>query len=513
MQNVRSLRQWFKNHIADNGRAYTLDKNQAKIVLDSHKHTLVTARAGSGKTRTIVAKAAYLLAHEKIPPDQIIIFSFNRKARAEVNERLHQITYDGQPVLAKEKSLATTFHAFAYQILGGKNALSDKLTSEATQEKILNDICLSRELTVKADELKQFITRAEQQFFTNYDDLATKINRLPDGDTKTKLQTFDLIFKEYRQKMQSLDLTNFNQIMADAAVKIENGTANIQRFKHIFVDEYQDFSKLFLTLIKALLKNSPDAKFLAVGDDWQSINRFAGSNVDYFLKFENYFTEDNAKLFIPTNYRSGRRIVQNANFFMGKALSDYNGCKSGNKQKAKIYYKNIDFGTTRKDPCVPLLIENYLKTTLQIIRKNPNKTIKILSRNNDLRIPNWSLEQYVNLVIAQCSSQGIMSAEKLEELITYSTIHRSKGLEADIVILLEIDENKFPAPDKTHGLYKIFGDDEKTLFQDEARLFYVALTRPKEKLYILSKTTKINKQNKKYNFFHYLNEEYLEELE
>ena len=512
MKNAHELQKWFKKHIKESGVPYTLDKNQAKIVLDSHKHTLVTARTGSGKTRTIVAKAIYLLTYLQIPASQIIIFSFNRKARAEINDRLLQIKFDDQPILPSKVELATTFHAFAYKILGGKEVIGPKLMDENQQNQILNQICIDNKLQTKSDEIKQFITRAEQQYFDDYAYLDQKIDQISEeNEVKEKLLKFNLIFKEYRKRTKRQGLTNFNQIMADAATQIrKNGPG--QDYKYIFVDEYQDFSKLFLNLIKAILSKCNNPKLLAVGDDWQSINRFAGSNVDYFLHFEKYFKEDYIKLFIPTNYRSGKRIVKNANLFMSRALHDFNGCKSGNKLKAKIFYKNMKYGKARKNKNIPILIENYLETTLKIVQENPDKSIKILSRNNDLHIPDWSLEKFVKLVKTTCAKRPDCRKLAIDSLVTYSTIHRSKGLESDIVILLEIDENKFPAPDKTGGLYKVFGDNQKTLFEDEARLFYVALTRPKEKLFILSKTTKINRENRKYNFFSYLDENYLEEV-
>ena len=285
-------------------------------------------------------------------------------------------------------------------------------------------------------------------------------------------------------------------------------------FSYIFVDEYQDFSLLFLNLIQSLRQICPDSHLLAVGDDWQAINRFAGSDVEYFLHFENYFTEDCAKLFIPTNYRSGKQIVKNANFFMGQALKDYQGCKSGNKNKAAIYLKNIAYhqNTAEKTNKTPLLLKNYLETIIQIIKENTGKTVKILHRNNVLSFRNWPLEKFVNLVREQVVREHILTENAASALISESTIHRSKGLEADVVILLEIDAEKFPGKDKTGGLYHIFGETEQTLFSDEARLFYVALTRPKEKLYILSKTTKIVKETKKYNFLSYLNEDWLNPL-
>ena len=201
MKNAHELQKWFKIHIKENGKPYTLDKNQAKIVLDSHKHTLVTARAGSGKTRTIVAKAIYLLTYLQIPPDKIIIFSFNRKARAEINERLCQIKFDDKPILSPEIELATTFHAFAYKILGGKKVVGPKLTDENQQNQILNQICIDNALQIKSDEIKQFIIRAEQQYFNDYSLLDQKISLMPEeNENKSKLEKFNFVFKKYRNE-------------------------------------------------------------------------------------------------------------------------------------------------------------------------------------------------------------------------------------------------------------------------------------------------------------------------
>lgn len=473
---VRELQKWFVSHITDNGKPYSVDKNQAKIILDSHKNTLVTARAGSGKTRTIVAKITYLLVHEKIGPSEIIVFAFNRKACQEINERLTKICFDGQPLFEKPPAIATTFHSFAYQIMGGKSVLENCLITD--------------------DSPSQFITRAEQKFFQNYDLLFQKISKIKDQKKREILLKEFESLKSYHKKLKTENKINFNQLVASAADKLLQKSEKTP-YRYIFVDEYQDFSLLFLEMIRSLRKTCPSAHLLVVGDDWQAINRFAGSDVEYFNHFEKYFPEDCAKLFIPTNYRSGKLIVRNANFFMGKCLGDYRGCKAKNKTRASIFVKNIMF-------------ESYEKTIVDIVKNNPGKSIKILDRNNDLNFIRTSLTDFVEKI------RTLLRIEipdfDTKNLITESTIHRSKGLEADIVILLEIDANKFPGPDKTDGLYEIFGDTEENLFYDEARLFYVALTRPKEKLYILSKTTKIRKETKKYNFLSYLNQEWIEEL-
>lgn len=481
------VRKWFLQNIKDGGHPYFLDKNQAKIVRDNHKNALVTARAGSGKTRTIVAKIVYLITHENIKPKEIIVFAFNKKAAHEINERLATVTYQEKPLFSKSPTIATTFHAFAYQILGGSLMLKNRLITDeepATRFGNLVDDQSEQQSHKKThNQTAQFITRAEQQFFKNYEVLLAKIKNLKNEEIRQKLLKEFTNLKKYHQKLKSEHKLNFNQLIAEASKKLE--TSPTLPYKYIFIDEYQDFSLLFLTLIKTLRTTCESAHLLSVGDDWQAINRFAGSNVEFFKNFEKYFPKDCIKLKIPTNYRSGKIIVKNANFFMSKALKDYAGCKAKNKLKSKIFYGKC---------------ENYCQVVKNIILKNKDKTIKILSRNNNLRFRNQSLENFVTKIKSEVSNP---------ENITYSTIHKSKGLEADIVILLEIDPEKFPSHDKSKGLYEIFGDNEKTIFEDEARLFYVALTRAKEKLYILSKNPTITKDNYKLNFFSYLNPDYL----
>lgn len=428
MNSARSLQNWFKNHITEENRPYTLDKNQAEIILDRHKNTLVTARAGSGKTRTIVAKIVYLLTHEKYRPEELIAFAFNRKARAEINERLTKITYDGVALFTEPPAIAATFHAFAYYIV--KNAGGE----------------------------------------------------IPKGDGPGDIDFYALLLKA-------------------APLIAEQQTP----YRQIMLDEYQDFSGPFMRLITGLRQSCPEAKLLAVGDDWQAINRFAGSDLKYFRDFSRYFPEDATHLYILNNYRSGKAIVKMANYFMGEALGDYQGGRSRCPKKAKIYLRDISKAGARRQAGIPLLLSNYLETVLQIIAQNPEGEIKILSRNNELSFHDYSLVDFVETV------------KKLRpeaaERISYSTIHRAKGLEAETVVLLEIDAKKFP------NLSTVTGESpeevalgRRQLFEDEARLFYVALTRAKERLYILTKTPRVTKKNRRENFLAYLNDEWIEEF-
>lgn len=494
---TKSVQKWFISHIKDQGKPFTLDKYQAAVILDSHKNTLVTARAGSGKTRTVVAKIAYLIAHDHVTTEEIIVFAFNRKAKTEVNERLAQITFDDAPIFPEIPHIATTFHAFSYQILGGKNVIGNNIITEAHETRLIQKIC--EKIGTEIPQTTQFITRSEQLFFRDYDKLHQTILEDPDINRQDALLSLEKSLKIYQNYLKKHKLYNFNQIIANSLPLIRDQNTEIPPLKYLFVDEYQDFSLLFLELIRAIRERNPDSHLLAVGDDWQAINRFAGSDVRYFQHFERYFPENCQKLFLPTNYRSGKKIVKNANFFMSEAVRDYQGCKSGNKTRAKIYTVNIKNVPVPLDSTsdTPLLLRKYLQCVANIITMNPGKSIKILHRNNNLSFQGWTLEKF---------------AESLQSTASFSTMHKSKGLEADIVILLEVDAGKFPGKPKNGNLFQIFGDTETTLFEDEARLFYVALTRPKEKLYILSKTPQPTKDNAKLNFFSYLNENFLDPL-
>ena len=509
MKSEKALIKWFKQHIKDGNEPYLLDKNQASVVLDSHKNTLVAARAGSGKTRILVAKIAYLLAHQHVQPNEIIVFAFNRKAKMEINERLTNISFDGKNLFLEVPTIATTFHAFAYKILGGQEELKEKLITEKLDSKILESIIGAENKSV-IPTAKQFISRAEQQFFNDYSALDQKIEVLEDEELKSKLTALNRILKLYHLRLEKIGKINFNQLMILSAKKLPSLGLP---YKYILVDEYQDFSLLFLEQIRALRKICPEASLLAVGDDWQAINRFAGGDVEYFLNFKKYFPEGYRKIFIPTNYRSSKKIVKNANYFMGNALKDHKSCKSGNKKlRGHIYIEDMsDALDTPNFLNESLAYQNYFQKISEIISKNSGKTIKILHRNNVLNCKRIPLDDFCKNIISHLLKNRLLAQED-QNLISWSTVHRSKGLEADVVILLEVDSGKFPSTDKSGGLYRIFGDTTKTSLEDEIRLFYVALTRAKEKLYILSKTTKYAKENRKYNFLSYLEDEQIDQL-
>lgn len=512
---VKKLQRWFADHVTEEDRPYTLDSHQAAIVLDCHKNCLVTARAGSGKTRTLVAKIIYLIFKLDYKPEEIIAFTFNKKAATEVNDRLLRVQVDGHPLLKCHHTIATTFHSFAYKFVNRDSYYqlkSDDGFPERIARKVKYDelrksgeILAPEQIYADIHSATSFISRAEQKYYNNYAQLNRDISQLDD-----RLLGYCLhVFNTYRKILDSEGSIDFYDLLARAIEKLSRPDFihyRVKAYRFILIDEYQDFSAIFQQLIEQVRKRCPEAHLLAVGDDWQAINGFAGSDVCYFQHFEKYFPEDCVKLYIPTNYRSGRHIVKNANYFMANSTSDYNGCKAANKTDSHIHLVDLrkySIPADLMEPKVPLEIQKLGTITHSIIRQHPGQSIKILHRNNMTSVRNWSLHRFTTYLYDHCTATEAAPC-------WISTVHKSKGLEADVVILLEATAGVFPHHFNICRIFDIFDETPEGRLLDEERLFYVALTRAKKHLYILTNTPPQCKSDGEINLLSFLNPELLD---
>lgn len=548
---------WFSEHFSLDGKPYTLDQDQAQAVLDNHKNTLVVARAGSGKTRVIVAKIAYLLATKQLQPREIAAFMFNRAATAEVNQRITQVKFDGRQILDNQAPLkasgdvsapalqiASTFHKFALDLVK-LSGTHPEIISEVEHDRIIkeslhqalavqNRRVPSGEFDATLKTISGFVARAGQKYSgpegLQQLRIATTQND-PNAKNRTdsdKLHQLALAtFENYLSALRPPRL-DFNIMMAEASKLLRQAAADPRRqpaistrvtpLKLILIDEYQDFSQLFLNLIQSIRENCPSAHLFAVGDDWQAINRFAGSDVDYFINFTNYFPEDTVQIPLLTNYRSCRRVVENANKYMLKNYDlDARRAVAFNHKSGKIIRLNPEktrfdasdihedaLGDARcqialaeaanqattsssLDPTrIPSSAAKLLKTVLKILRKNRRSEIMLLHRHNYTTFPNISLETFHQALRLLVVEEGIMNAEIFDAKVRTMTMHKSKGLEAPVVILLEANRDLILGHHPEADLWKLFGDSLATEKSDQHRLLYVAMTRAKQKLYILS---------------------------
>ncbi len=565
---LEAFRDWFAEHFSLYDKPYTLDLDQVRAVLDGHKNTLVTARAGSGKTRVIVAKIAYLLATGQATQAEIVAFMFNRTAAQEVNERIAEVKLDGRPIIKHVSTeqtstsgqhsvkIASTFHKFALDIVKLSGARPELISGTEHEELIRHS--LDRALKSQEPErhvskrdfdellktISGFVARAGQKYIgqTDLAELQKSIEdyasrHLGDSNFAEKVRLHQLgsaAFKNYLTNLRS-PKTDFNLLMSRAADLLHgyaSGTATtefscdrasaasrilrkVRPLKFIMIDEYQDFSQLFLNLVLSLRENCPSAHLFAVGDDWQAINRFAGSDVDYFIHFADYFPEDVINIPLMTNYRSCRRIVENANDYM---LKNYDPTASRavpfNHKPGKIIRRNPDKTRFNADDIredalgdaryqlafasilnvtpakVPIGAAKLLKTVFKILRKNRHSEIMLLHRHNFTTFSDITLETFYAALKILAVEEGIMTPENFDQQVRCLTMHKSKGLESEVIILLEANRDLVLGRHPNADLWQLFGDNFATEKSDQHRLLYVAMTRTKQKLYILSSDKK-----------------------
>ncbi len=235
-----------------------------------------------------------------------------------------------------------------------------------------------------------------------------------------------------------------------------------QQYKTILVDEFQDVNNLQVDLLKLLL--TQDNKLFCVGDDWQSIYGFRGSNVDYIINFVNHFL--NAKIIkLDLNYRSTQHIVGASNEVirhnkhrLDKALHASNT----SKQKIEMYAGSC------KDDNVEYAVQ-------QVKRLNDTgyakEDILFLYRRSKMFAPYF----------------GRLRQENLQ--FTGKTIHSAKGLEAKAVFIIGLTEGYGGFPDiwMEDRIYQVIKEsNHDMLLEEERRLFYVAITRARERLFMLT---------------------------
>jgi DNA helicase IV len=335
--------------------------------------------------------------------------------------------------------------------------------------------------------ITEFIKNAK-----TYDLTPNRINeKLKSGKWDLKQTTFGLmaleVYRDYEKWLKENNKLDFGDMINKAIeALLQDSHLYYDVFDHILIDEYQDISAQRHKLIKTLLERNPKCKLFCVGDDWQSIMGFAGSNLNYFVNFKEYFTNPVVTK-ISTNYRSQKVIVD-----AGAALIKNNGqhqiskmtvSKKPNCKRIKVicsnhskkYWKNY-YEQTSED-CAAQILKCIQDGVM------PND-ILVLSRYKFPRIINCFAEKAGELGISV--SYGGKHPRKNQ--IRLMNVHRCKGLQAKVVFILNVikDPYGFPCEIEDSSILEPARENypRQDQNQEERRLFYVALTRAMEELTI-----------------------------
>jgi DNA helicase-4 len=278
------------------------------------------------------------------------------------------------------------------------------------------------------------------------------------------------VVKEYIQYTTNKSYLDFNDLISRSASLFQNHEDIANKYKskyqYILVDEFQDVNNLQVELIKHLLTDQ--TQLFCVGDDWQSIYGFRGSNVDYIVDFEDYFP--NSKVVkLNQNYRSTQNIVGASNeVIKHNKFKVEKEIHSSKKSEHKIV---VYSGNNEKDN-IQFCVEKVKELLADGLT---NEDILFLYRRNKMYSPFFFRFKDENIKV-----QG-------------KTIHASKGLEAKAVFILGLTEGSGGFPDiwledRIFQVIKTANHD--LLLEEERRLFYVAITRAKDKLFLLTEKGK-----------------------
>lgn len=337
----------------------------------------------------------------------------------------------------------------------------------------------------------------------NYDETKFKefydyVGGLKDSFSKDRtiafLKIVEEIYNDYEAYLLKIKKIDFNDMINKASDCLVKNGLDLP-YKYIIVDEYQDTSFTRYNLLRNIC-DSIGAKIMVVGDDWQSIYSFSGCDVNIFTKFDNFFDVCETR-YIEKTYRNSQQLIDaSSNFVMKNPDQTRKELKSSKSLKYPIKLVNFDndFDEILK---FELIIKNIInQSTFK------NKKILILGRNNkDIfnLLKNFNVEnEYGKRKFEILGDEDKLRRNKFVKIvyrespdvnIEYRTVHQSKGLECDNVILINLKNWKAGFPNKMVDdpvLNFVKRNGDSFSYAEERRLFYVALTRTKNNVYLLS---------------------------
>lgn len=294
--------------------------------------------------------------------------------------------------------------------------------------------------------------------------------------TNLFLDIIKVLLTEYQNFLASKNAIDFSDMINLAADRVRAG-CKIHDYRYIIVDEYQDISKSRFNLLQSIVERT-GAKLFCVGDDWQSIYRFAGSDISLFTEFQKYFGYTEI-LKIEKTYRNSQQLIDEASRFILKnpiqIQKDLRSDKSLNYPLVFWGYGNNPSNTL--DKAIKKIVSEF----------GTQASILLLGRTNYDRD---MLEESGLFKITHQNKQEQLTYLPIPELnIEFLSVHKSKGLEADNVILLNFKNDKLGFPNQIQDdkvLNLVLTDAEDYRFAEERRLFYVAITRTKNRTFILT---------------------------
>lgn len=286
------------------------------------------------------------------------------------------------------------------------------------------------------------------------------------------------LMDDYEAELKQHSAIDFADMLNKATRHVENGDY-IHNFKYVIVDEYQDISTSQFNLLSALRKQRQYQLF-CVGDDWQSIYNFAGSNIDYILNFGRYWgTSETSR--IQTTYRFPQSIIEVSSKFVmqnpaqiRKSIHSYR--QNDDKRAVSIVNGENSFDVAEK---IVSILSSLPKESSVFLLGRYNFDVNIFDGNADI---------YFKYNNQKEEARGYLE-DRPDLKVSFFTVHKSKGLQADYVFILNNQATTLGFPSQIqnpHLIDLLLDNSDSYQFAEERRLFYVALTRARRKVFLVT---------------------------
>lgn len=553
-----------ENELEEYERALTsnhgeLNKRQKKAVIRNDRKNLVDASAGTGKTLTLTHRFLYLL-EKGVFPEKIVAITYMNDAADEMENRISE-----KMNISDDNLNISTIHGFALKIcmeaaetdsMGIKlGEARDDLVEEYFEAALNNETPANNEFPEiynqfyqafqqfqALDQEDEYVEKVKSYYETWEEFVNEKLEKFIE-----RAQIFDLAPSEIRSNLDeshsvSYEFGRAGSFLVEAYESIvakestptdfvdmirtarriveENPEKFGQRYNHILVDEYQDMSESTLGFIEALANAGDDTHLFVVGDDWQSIMGFAGSNIHYFTDFDELY-DDVTETALKWNYRNPPRIVDAGRDLIAKSQAKQNEKPVKAKENRDevpddqtmqlhllegIYDSRVAAYTA--DRIEQAVSDGYDYNDIMILSRNDanSKYMHKLRKELEMReIPHTrpgynrdylpkskeeSLDYEITFEKGDVKLANQENSQGEIPIVNLQSTHSAKGTEAPIVIFLHAvghHPDGIPIEQHVEQLLQPATEVKSKHIPEERRLFYVALTRAEEEFQVIAK--------------------------
>lgn len=457
------------------------NEGQKKAIISSKKNILCIAGAGSGKTTVLTKRVEFLVKFKGVKPEGVLAITFTRKAREEMQKRLEVLGIGGVHV--------ETFNSFCEKILrryGSKfYGRSVKLMNYRDKIFAAKEALKKLDIEMK-DAIEMYFSPAQMRnksterlanmfmndCFSVLDYFKIKKGGLvdfrkeSDSSSMTALNLVYGVCKNIDSYMTRMGLRDYTDQIVDALRFFRENPREVPFYSHILVDEYQDVNSIQIDLLDLLLPQN----LFCVGDPRQAIFGWRGSDINYILDLKKKFF-DCEIVSLVKNYRSNSHIVN----FMNKSIAPLGMPNLEHSFEGEKKLEVKDFIDAQGE-------QAFILDKILSMEDVPREEIFVLARTNK-QLENLAISMRkvgIDFVIKDEFSPDVSNAGK----VVLSTIHAIKGLEAECVFVMGCNSINFPCKISDHPIIEMIKLVDYDKLEEERRVFYVAVSRAKERLYL-----------------------------